>query len=411
MERFTARRIEAVIKVTERCNINCTYCYVFNKGNEDFRNRPVYLKPSVITEITDYLRQGMQELQAEQASVVFHGGEPLMLKRTDFDIFCSELRRHIPKLTLGVQTNAMLVDDAWIELFHKHQVHVGVSIDGDKPIHDQFRIDHRGRGTYDRVLTGIRRLQAAAAQQYIPEPGAICVINPEADGAATYRHFVDALGFRSLSFHLPMDTYETFGDADVTPYARFLNDAFDQWVMDDDPGIYIRMFDQLLRFYHGKASSVLPSNGQQLSMQHVTISTDGTIGIDELKPAPIPQDGFDVRTSTLHDFAGSDLARYMRDVYRSLPAGCTDCPWKNYCGGGIQHGVQVNRWSNSSGFDNASLLCNALKDVYEHVASYAVRNGLAVDALERALTNPSITFLPSASLGMPPGLPTPSAIQ
>ena len=403
MERLSARRIEAVIKVTERCNINCTYCYVFNKGNDDFESRPVYLKNETIQMIVSYLKAGAADLSASEVSVVFHGGEPLMLKRAAFDQFCSELKAALEpdiKVILGVQTNAILVTDTWIDLFEKHKVHVGVSIDGDRIAHDMHRIDHRGRGTYDRVVAGVRKLQRAAHEGRIGWPGAICVINPNVDGGAIYRHFVDDLGFRGLSFHLPMDTYETYASGPVERFSDFVNGVFDQWVADDNPKIYVRMFDQLLRFFHGKESAINVET-KRLRLQHVTISTDGTVGVDELKPAPLKQDMWDVRTSTLYDFADSEFSRYVRDVYRSLPGGCRDCIWKNYCGGGIQHGVQVNRWSDASGFDNSSLLCNALQSIYSHVARYAVSTGLPMHTLEQVLSDERVDFLDAADVAIP----------
>lgn len=403
MERLSARRIEAVIKVTERCNINCTYCYVFNKGNDDFESRPVYLKGETIRAIVSYLRQGAVDLAASEVSVVFHGGEPLMLKRQAFDQFCTDLRAAFEpdvKVILGVQTNAMLVNDAWIDLFEKHNVHVGVSIDGDRAAHDAHRVDHQGRGTYDRVVAGLRKLQRAAYEKRIGWPGAICVINPDADGAATYRHFVDDLGFRGLSFHLPMDTYETYASGPVERFAEFVNGVFDQWIADDDPKIYVRMFDQLLRFFHGKESAI-NTETKRLRLQHVTISTDGTVGVDELKPAPLKQDMWDITNSTLYEFATSEFSSYVRDVYRSLPADCHECVWKNYCGGGIQHGVQVNRWRDATGFDNRSLLCEALKAIYAHVARYAVATGLPISTLEHVLSDERVPFIAAADVALP----------
>ncbi len=60
----------------------------------------------------------------------------------------------------SVQSNGVLIDDEWIDLFAGLSVNVGLSIDGPKRFHDRHRVDHQGGGSFDAVVTAIRRLQA-----------------------------------------------------------------------------------------------------------------------------------------------------------------------------------------------------------------------------------------------------------
>lgn len=221
--------IEAVIKVTERCNINCDYCYVYHKGNDDFMARPALMKFSEFDKIINFLVQGASDMGAKRMSVIFHGGEPLLLKKVVFSKFCAQLRERIPStisLNLGLQTNAILIDEEWIGLFRQHHVFVSVSLDGPAEIHDRHRRDHRDRGTHAGVVKGLKLLQEAADDEVLPHPGVICVIDPETDARKIYRYFVDDLGFRSLSFHLPMDTHETGGWINMRALTGYLLELF-----------------------------------------------------------------------------------------------------------------------------------------------------------------------------------------
>ena len=58
-------------------------------------------------------------------------------------------------------TNAILVDDEWIELFKAHDVDVSISLDGPAEINDKYRVDFKGRGTLAQTLEGFERLRAA----------------------------------------------------------------------------------------------------------------------------------------------------------------------------------------------------------------------------------------------------------
>lgn len=387
-----ADHIEAVIKVTERCNINCDYCYVYHKGNTDFEMRPPLMKADVFESIATFLRDGVQDLNAGKLTVVFHGGEPLLLKKNLFDRFCENLRTQVPQkvsVEIGVQTNAMLIDRDWIDLFHKHRVMPSISLDGPAEVHDRHRRDHRNRGTHARVLEGLARLQAAAKLGIIPEPGAICVIDPQTDARKIYRYFVGELGLRHISFHLPMDTYETGGWIDVPSLTTYLTDLFDEWAGDDDPNIRIRMFEEFMGHLLSRRSTGAQQGQPAASIQHITVSTDGSLGVDELKPAGVRQDVYTVFGITMKEYVQSDVSRYLRSMYSSIPTDCGDCVWSNYCRGGARHGVAVNRWSNENGFNNRSLICDSLSAIYSQMAAYLVRAGCDVHEMGASLERPS----------------------
>ena len=153
---------DVVVKVAERCNLACPHCYYFyQEYNGGFTNAP-FLTEKAADDLPHFLARSLDHLKLQQINVVMHGGEPLLLKKPRFDALCRSLRETLDPLVdlrLSVQTNGVLIDDEWVEIFTHRKVKVGVSIDGKKEQHDRHRPDKRGRGSYDGAVRGLRVLQ------------------------------------------------------------------------------------------------------------------------------------------------------------------------------------------------------------------------------------------------------------
>jgi uncharacterized protein len=366
---------------------------MFNQGNDDYLTHPKYIPETVVDNIVRFLVEGVTALQIKKVGIIFHGGEPMMLQKRRFAAFCEKLTRalaHKTQLALSMQTNAMLVDDAWIAIFEKYRIKVGVSLDGPAIYHDQERVDHLGRGTHARTVNGLRRLQAAHQQNRINAPGAICVINPAYDAKTIYRHFVDELGLQFLSFNLPMKTHDDFageaGANEVGATTRFIETLFDEWVADDNPKIKIRLFDNMFRFFSGDKvfQQMLPEYITQQIL--VVIASNGDISEnDDFKMIHFAQQGGNVNTTPLTEFANSPLRAYIREISHRLAQPCQQCDWQNYCLAGVSHGLTVSRYGTGTGFANPSVFCQTFQALFERGARYLLRNGLSIEVLKAGL--------------------------
>jgi len=381
--------IEIIIKITERCNINCTYCYMFNRGNDDYLNRPVFISNETIEDIIVFLVQGIADLSVKKVNVVLHGGEPLMMPKKRFSAMSARLRsvlEPLATLNIGLQTNAMLIDEEWIAIFEKQRINIGVSIDGPAVVNDAYRVDKAGRGTHASTVAGIRKLQDAYNAGRITRAGAIAVIDPSSSAKAVYRHIVDELGFTHMSFNLPMETRDTAAPALEEELPGYLSELFDEWVKDDNPKIRVRMFDQMLRYFAGDA--VLRKRLPNFAIHHVmaVISADGDLSEhDDFKVINFAQRCGNVRDTTLLEFANAPLREYLHHIAHALPDACQSCDWRNYCRAGVTHGLTVSRYSRANGFNNRSSLCAGFSALFEAGASMLVKNGLSVDKLEDSL--------------------------
>ncbi|HEN3568325.1 TPA: radical SAM protein [Yersinia enterocolitica] len=189
------QHLEIILKISERCNINCDYCYVFNKGNPAANNSPARLSDKNINALAELLHTACREYKIGTLQIDFHGGEPLLMKKENFAKMCERLpagKYSKTNVRFALQTNGTLIDEEWISLFEKYSVNASISIDGPKHINGRHRLDTKGRSTYEATVRGLRILQHAHKQGRIPSaPGVLCVANAQANGAEIYRHFVD----------------------------------------------------------------------------------------------------------------------------------------------------------------------------------------------------------------------------
>ncbi|RLB65103.1 MAG: hypothetical protein DRI90_02885 [Deltaproteobacteria bacterium] len=155
--------MELTLFLDHQCNLRCTYCY----NGEKFTRRMS----------SDTMKKAVAlalERPAGELHVSFFGGEPLMhqdLVRETVDYVeqaVAAKQGPKPNLLFLMNTNATLIDDRALELMAPpRRWSVFVSLDGPKRIHDQFRVNAAGRGSFDDVVAGLERLRDAGIPRAI----------------------------------------------------------------------------------------------------------------------------------------------------------------------------------------------------------------------------------------------------
>jgi len=379
------KTLEVIVKITERCNINCSYCYMFNKGNEEFRSRPAYMSEETALDVAKFLAEAASTHSLEQLRIVFHGGEPMMMKPVRFERICALLDEWISPhthLVLVMQTNAMLVSDEWLSALVRYGVGVGVSIDGPPEYHDIDRVDHKGGPTYPQVVAGLRRLQQAGEEELLLPLGSISVVNPRFDGGKVFEHLVHELGLKTLNFLLPIDTYESFNHhGRIEGYGQYMRDVYKAWADLGDPSVHVRFIDEILSFMGGGRQTAEWHQLRRNTLPFFVIGSNGDLEPDDaLKPVnPRVFGRWNVSAIRLDQYlAMPEIVRLVEDT-SVLPSACSGCCWQNDCQGSA--GRSISRYSIRNGFANPSFLCDAIKLVYGYVAASALRSGLDYDKL------------------------------
>jgi len=347
-----------LVKLASRCNIDCTYCYWF-------RDAEVYKKPPVLTVEAEEafckrLEEHIRRFELEAFMIVFHGGEPLLFPKHRFIALLDKLNA-IEKRTgcvieRGVTTNAMLIDREWTQIFETYGVSPSVSIDGPAEIHDQLRVDFKGKGTHAATLRGLELLRAAGI-----EPGIISVANPASDPAQLLAYIVDELGIKEFDI-LPPDARH--GD-NPPPIDRYFIRLFDVWYDTYAArGVRVSTLDAMIRGLSGRLS-ISDTIGLG-PIDTVTLMTDGA-----LEPLDVLRIAGDGSTATQSSVFANQLQDVQEDPHWlaafkasvTLPEVCLKCEFLDACGGG--HLAQ--RWSAERQFDNPSVYCASWKAVLGHI--------------------------------------------
>jgi uncharacterized protein len=136
-----------VIQATPFCNVNCRYCYLPNRlSTKRMDNK-------TLSRIFEALFSS--SFLSDHISIVWHAGEPLVLPISFYEKalqIVEQFNTRSVHVTHCFQTNGTLINQAWCDFIKSHNVHVGISLDGPRYIHDAYRVDRADRGTFDRAL-------------------------------------------------------------------------------------------------------------------------------------------------------------------------------------------------------------------------------------------------------------------
>lgn len=364
------------------CNIDCRYCYFLSKQA---------LYPGGATRMSEatleaYIRQLLAAQRGPEVTVAWQGGEPTLLKLPFFQRaveLVEQYRRPGQVVRHTFQTNGLLLDDPWCAFFKRHGFLVGLSVDGPRELHDSYRVDRAGHGTFDRMLQGWQALRRHGVDFNI-----LCTVNAanQAHGRAVYRFLRDELAARWLQF-IPIverATEQTLAGANqgwsgrprplstqagnrvtqrtvgAPQYGQFMIDVFEEWVRHDIGVVYVQLFDVTLEALFGRhllcthaptcgAGPALEHNGDLYSCDHFV---EPAYKLGNIHDAPL-----------LELVASPAQRRFGQDKRDTLTAQCHACPVLHLCHGGCPK----DRFAPSrDGEPRHNYLCAGLQRFFVH---------------------------------------------
>ncbi len=347
------------------CNLDCRYCYFLEKEalypGDRFR-----MGDDVLDQ---YVRQVLEAHRTPEVTIAWQGGEPTLMGLDFFQRAMALVEHHqrpgqVVRHT--IQTNATLLSDPWCAFLAEHQFLVGVSIDGPRHLHDAFRVDKRGRPTFDRVMAGLDRLTAHGVDVNV-----LCTVHAanQSDPMAVYRFVRDDLGLRHLQL-IPIverDPTHPSGalverSVDPRAWGAFLTEVFDEWVTGDVGEVFVSQFDAALASWLGLPTGLCIFNetcGDALALEHNgdLYSCDHFVEPDHLLG--------NITATHLVDLVASPEQRtFGTDKRDTLPGYCRSCPVRFAC-----HGeCPKNRFTTTpDGEPGLNYLCEGYKAFFTHI--------------------------------------------
>lgn len=371
MELARIKTLVVILKIAERCNLACSYCYYYAPGNEAVFGRPSLMGRDVLDNVITFVGQATQAMVVENVVFAFHGGEPTLAKAALVGEFCTSARERLAGLVnsvrFAVQTNGVFLSRPWHELMVAEGMMVGISVDGDPQTHDAARVDHRGRGSYERIGANWKRLAVDAAEERIAL-SALTVLADPTRMLDTYLHLVNQLGVTQLKLLLPDQTHDSMQltHGELRGFGEELCRTFDHWLVHDQGRVEVALFQDAVK------RILATSDRSERIAEELTVGiavlSDGSVRLPDdfmvLGDWFHAQGDYSVHTSQFADWLGQRNVRQMNAARTTLPQDCRSCPHANSCGGGDL----PNRYSQANGFDNPSVYCPALKVFYDHVA-------------------------------------------
>lgn len=381
--------VYVVLKVTERCNLACPYCYFFFGGDDTFEVHPATILGDTVDGLITFLQDAIRQSGIRRVHIGLHGGEPLLLKKDAFRRMCARLRAQLDplcKLQVSMQTNGVLIDPEWVELFAEYGIMVGISFDGPEDVHNKTRITKKGRGTYAESRRGWELLRAAHQQGRIGRPGIICVVAPDQSGRAIYEHFANDMQVTHMNFLWPNFHHNSpeATEAFIDGCGDFMVDVCRAWFEGGKKGVEVRFLREIIGpLLDDEVCRELPPNKNN-PFELITVSSNGDIAPDDIIRTLAPrfrQTGYQVGRHTLNDLARSNTWHEISRSQKQLPEPCQQCVWRNVC----RAGSPQHRYSDAGGFDNPSIYCKSLKRVYGYVTQNLIRGGIPQETIERRL--------------------------
>jgi len=338
------------------CNLACEYCYYLSKE---------LLYPGSLFRMTDevlkaYIEQLLASQQAPEVSVSWQGGEPTVMGLDFFKRSVELVKKHKKQgqhVTYTLQTNGTRLDDEWCVFFKQHNFLVGLSIDGPPEMHDAYRVDRGGHGSYEQVRRGWDLLQ-----KHKVETNVLCTVHAAnaSHPLTVYRFFRDDLQARFIQFIPVVERVipetrlladegrpELSGGAralrvqedhligrrsvESKQFGTFLIDVFEEWVHHDIGTVFVQTFDSALASWCGLPASVCvfqETCGGSLVLEH-----NGDLYSCDHFVEPAYRLGNILVTPMIELVTSSRQQQFGLDKRDRLPACCRVCDVNFACHG------------------------------------------------------------------------------
>ena len=362
------------------CNMDCEYCYYLEKEVLYQERKSLKMTDELLER---YIDSYIHSQTTPFVQFTWHGGESL-LRGIDFYRKAIKLQKQYGggrEIANCIQTNGLLLNDEWCRFFKDNNFLVGISIDGPEELHDCYRKDCGGRGTFSRVMRGIELLHkhqvdfntlSVLHDQNIRYPLKVYRFFKEIK--SHYMQFspiVERLGSRDDGLELltaadhPDDSEIAPWSVDPVAYGNFYIEVFNEWVRQDVGTYFIQLFDATLACLHGTQPGVCvyaKTCGHALAMEH-----NGDVFACDHFVYPEYLRGNIHNQSLVEITLSKAQIAFGNDKQNRLPGQCLRCQYLTLCNGECPKNRIL---TTADGEPGLNYLCNGLQRYFKHVMPY-----------------------------------------
>ena len=344
------------------CNMRCRYCFYADElDNREIRS---YGKMSVDTMHT--IVDKAMEYGDYECTIAFQGGEPT-LAGLDFyrDLVAYVTAHENPKklkIHYALQTNGYLINEEWAAFLGENHFLVGVSLDGLKEIHDRYRLDTAGKGTYQRVISAIRLLEKHQVEYNILT---VVTAATARNGQKIYNYFKkNHFGYQQYIECLdPIGEEPGQHEYSLTPekYGEFLKSMFDAWYLDMRSGTYVynRYFENLMMIMAGQQPESCNMRG--VCGKQWVFEADGSVypcdfyALDQWRLGNIQENSFEEMDEKRDELGFIQWSMRQQED-------CQKCRWFGLC----RNGCRRNREPVTAEHTNRNYFCKSYQMFFEY---------------------------------------------
>ncbi len=344
------------------CNMRCRYCFYADElDNREIRS---YGKMSVDTMHT--IVDKAMEYGDYECTIAFQGGEPT-LAGLDFyrDLVAYVTAHENPKklkIHYALQTNGYLINEEWAAFLGENHFLVGVSLDGLKEIHDRYRLDAAGKGTYQRVISAIRLLEKHQVEYNILT---VVTAATARNGQKIYNYFKkNHFGYQQYIECLdPIGEEPGQHEYSLTPekYGEFLKSMFDAWYLDMRSGTYVynRYFENLMMIMAGQQPESCNMRG--VCGKQWVFEADGSVypcdfyALDQWRLGNIQENSFEEMDEKRDELGFIQWSMRQQED-------CQKCRWFGLC----RNGCRRNREPVTVEHTNRNYFCKSYQMFFEY---------------------------------------------
>lgn len=342
------------------CNLDCSYCFYLDREADPYQSLPAR---RMTLDTLERLVDTYLFYSYPNSIFAFQGGEPTLAGLGFFQKLVEFQQRHGrngQSVSNAMQTNAVLLDENWCELFRGYNWLLGVSLDGPEEVHDLYRYNKEGHGTWKRVIESVELLKKQRVEFNI-----LCVLSQANVGKPKelYRFF-RGLGIDNVQY-IPLAEFD--GDGNPLPftitaeqYGRFLCETFDLW-WPERRRMRIRFFDNIAEALAGQKPGTCTMH--ETCDSYVVVEYNGDVYPCDF----FVESGWKLGNIELDSWP--EIARrtrrysFARKKTLAHPE-CQVCEWQSICHGGcpkFRHGPHRQ-------FEDLDYFCEAYKMIYARSA-------------------------------------------